>query len=268
MGERVVQPVIRGERRHVLAHHDRAGSASESIGMADHPAQLCQVDAGGLGQLHRLTRGGIADERQHVARQLHSRPRTRLAGMDDHRCELLERGLDPLVHLAVGAHHHGQLTLVGRPAAAADRRIDDVNALGLQISRELDCSLGADRGVDGDDCPRLRMRGELSDDLPHLLVVEHGDADDVSGRHVRDAVSQRRTELGQRRHGLGTHVEYRDTARPFHEPLGHGRTHVSETDIAEFRFVALTHEFAALSADDLSAVDVEDLAGDPLGLIR
>ena len=188
--------------------------------------------------------------------------------MDDHRRELLERGLDPVVHLAVGTHHHGQLTLVGRPAAAADRRIDHVNALGQQISRQLDGSLGADGGVNGDDCARLSMRGELTDDLAHLLVIEHGDADDVGDRYVSDAVGQRRAELGKGRHGLGAHIEYRDTTRPFHEALGHGRTHVSETDIAEFCVVAFTHEVAALSADDLSAVDVEDLAGDPFGLIR
>ena len=94
----------------------------------------CRSIPAGLGQLHRLAGRSETDEGQHVARQLHSGSRARLAGVHDHRGQLLERRLDPLVRPHVGTHHHRQLALLGRTSAAADGGVDDVNALGLQLS--------------------------------------------------------------------------------------------------------------------------------------
>ena len=81
--------------------------------------------------------------------------------------------------------------------------------------------------------PGLACAAELADHVAHLLVVEHGDADDVGGRDVGDAVGQRGAQLGQRRHRLGADIEHREPAGPVDQPLGHRRAHVAEPDVAE-----------------------------------
>ena len=102
-------------------------------------------------------------------------------------------GLDQLERLVGGTDHDRQLTFLGRPAATADRRVDDVNALRLQLFSQLDRGAGADRGMNRDHGAGLGIGRQLADDLAHLLVVEHRDADDVGGRDVGHAVGQDRT---------------------------------------------------------------------------
>ena len=260
------------QRLGVVAEHDRAGPAGLRVAVPHHPAQLLQVDARRLGQLLRLARRGEADERQHVARQLHPGSRARLAGMDHQRRPLLEHRLDPFVRLVVGADHDGQLALVGRAGATADRSVDDVDPLGLQLLGQLRS------GVVGSivewiamTVPGLACAAELADHLAHLLVVEHGDADDVGGGDIGDAVGQRGAEFGQRGHRLGAHVEDRQPAGPLDQSLGHRRALVAQPDVPELStslMSAALRSSRERSSDDLSAVDVEDLAGDPLGLIR
>ena len=108
-----------------------------SIGVTHHPTELSARSIPALvGQVHRLARGRIADEGQHVARQLHSRSRAGLTRVNDQRREQFEHGLDALVDIVVGADHDGELTLLGRARATADRRVDDVDALGLKLPGE------------------------------------------------------------------------------------------------------------------------------------
>ncbi len=84
------------------------------------------------------------------------------------------------------------------------------------------------------------MRRKLSDDLAYLFVVEHGDADDVGGGDVGDAVGEPGAHLGQRRHRIGTHVEHRQAARPVDQPLGDRPAHLPKADEAELD-VTCTH---------------------------
>ncbi len=120
------------------------------------------------------------------------------------------------------ADHHGQLALLRCAAAAGDRCVDDVNALRLKLFGELDGGAGTDRRMNGDHGAGLRICGQLTDDIAHLLVVEHRHADDVGGRDIGHAVGQRRALLGQRRHRLGAHVENRYPAGPLDQRLAIG----------------------------------------------
>jgi hypothetical protein len=206
--------------------------------MTDNPAELLQIDAAGLREPHRLARGGVTGECQHVAGQLHSRASPRRAGVNDHGPHLFERRLDPLVHLAVGADHDGQLTLLGGTAASGNRRVDDMNILRPQFIGEFDRRLRADGRMDRDDGSGLGVRCELTDDLAHLYVVEDGHADDVGDGDVGDAVRQGRPHFGQRRHSLGANIENHYPARPFDEALGHRRAHIAEADVAELQVLA------------------------------
>ncbi len=74
--------------------------------------------------------------------------------------------------------------------------------------------VSADRGVDRDDGAGLGVGRQLADYLAHLLVVEHGDADDVGGGDVGHAVGQAGALFDQRRHRLGPDVENRYPAGP------------------------------------------------------
>ncbi len=89
--------------------------------------------------LDRLARGGEADERQHVAGQLHPRSRAGLARVDHQRGPLLERRLDAFVGL-VGRRPTivASSPFLAAPATAADRRVDDVDALRRKLLGQFD----------------------------------------------------------------------------------------------------------------------------------
>ena len=71
--------------------------------------------------------------------------------MDDDSRPMFERRLDPLVDLALGAHHGGELALRRRGRAATDRRVDDVDALLFEFGGEFGCRRVADGRVDRND---------------------------------------------------------------------------------------------------------------------
>ena len=210
--------------------------------MADHAAELLQVDAACLGEPHRFTCGSVADEGQHVARQLHSRTGAGITRMNDHGRKLLEGGLDALIDLAVRTDHHRQFTLLGSHTATGYRGVHDVDVARLQFRRQLDGRFRADRGMNGDHGARLGVGGEFTDHLPHLSVVEHRHADDVGDRDVGDAIGKGGAGFGQWRHRLGAHVEHHDPTGPVDEALGHRRPHVAESDVAELGALRLAHD--------------------------
>ena len=122
--------------------------------------------------------------------------------------------------------------LLSDPTVPADKRVE-----------LLDKVLQAGGGVDDTAAALLRqtielLRGELADDVTHLLVVEHGDTDDIGGSDVGDVVGQRRTQLGQRGHRLGADVEHDEAARPVDKPLRHRRALIAQTDIPQLQRVA------------------------------
>jgi hypothetical protein len=94
--------------------------------------------------------------------------------------------------------------------------------------------------VNGDHSAGLGVGRQFADDLAHLCVVEHGDADDFGGGDVGHAVGQGGAGFGKWCHGLGADVENRDPARPFDQTLGHRGAHIAEADVAELR--VFTHD--------------------------
>ena len=104
---------------------------------------------------------------------------------------------------SLGTHHGRQLTEPRGPSAATDRRIDDVDALRFQLARQFLSGGVADRGVDRNDSAGLGAARQLTDHVAHLLVVEHGDTDDVGAGDVGDTVGQAGAPFGQRCHRLG-----------------------------------------------------------------
>ena len=119
--------------------------------MTHHPSERLQIQPGRLGEFHGLACRSVGGERQHVAGQLHSGARARLASVDDDRRPVFERRLDPLVDLAVGAHHGRELAFRGSGRAATDGRVDDVNALLFEFAGKFGCRRVADGRVDRDD---------------------------------------------------------------------------------------------------------------------
>ena len=96
------------------------------------------------------------------------------------------------------------------------------------------------------DLPKAKEQVLKAHDLTDLLVIEHRDADDVSGRHLGNAVGHRRAGFGQGGHRLGPHVENGQPSRPVDQPSGHRRAHVAQADVAELdvtvRHVVTPHE--------------------------
>ena len=228
--EGLVQEVVRLQRRHVVAEHDRARAAGDRVGVPHHLAEFLEVQPAGLGELRRLAGSGERDEVKHVAGQLHSRAGAGFAGMDHQRRPPRERLLDQLERLVVGADHDRHLTLLGGPRPAADRRVDDVDALRFELAGQVDGGGVADRGVDRDHGAGLGISRQFADDLAHLVVVEDRDADDVGGGHVGHAVGQRGAGLGEWRHRVDAHVEHREPAGPVDQPLGDRRAHIAQAD--------------------------------------
>ena len=122
---------------------------------------------------------------------------------------------------------------MGTGGATAHRCVDDVNPLWREFFGELHRCRVTDGGVDGDDGAGLDLGREFSDHLTYLCVVQHGDADEVGIRDIGQVVRRTRAGLDKRRHGLGPQIEDRQAAGPVDKPLGHGRTHVAQTDVPE-----------------------------------
>ena len=129
MQERPVQEVVRLKVFHVVAEHDRPGATGELVGVAHHTAERPAGPVRRPRPVSTPPRRGVGGEGQHVAGQLHPCARARLTGVDHQLSPMLERRFDAGVDFALGAHHGGELTLRAAPPAAADRRVDDMNAL-------------------------------------------------------------------------------------------------------------------------------------------
>jgi hypothetical protein len=84
---------------------------------------------------------------------------------------------------------------------------------------------------------------QLCDHLAHLLVIKHGDADDVGGGDGRNAIGQPRARLGQRSHRVDADIEHRQPAGPLHHALGHRRTHFAQADIAQLHIFGSRHRY-------------------------
>ncbi len=227
------------ENRHIVADHDRSRTTGDGVGMAYHPAQRLQVQAGPLGQVQRFAGRGESGEGDHIAGQFHPGCRARVAGVDHQRCPAFEDWLDPLVNRAGRTDHGGQVTGFGSAGTTADRCVDHVQSVRLPPSRQLHDSRIGDGGVDRDHGARRGVPGDLGDDRLHLGVVEHRDADQVGGGDLGQIGGDRHAGGGERRHRRPADVIDDQPARPIDQMPRHRGPHGAQPDIAEKR---LTHD--------------------------
>ena len=94
--------------------------------------------------------------------------------------------------------------------------------------------------MNGDHGAGLRIGGQLTDDIAHLLVVEHRHADDVGCRDIGHAVGKRRAFIGPNELRVTceetfpssspaeiAHILELRTKFPRHDQHGAGRVHLS-----------------------------------------
>ena len=121
----------------------------------------------------------------------------------------------------------------GGARTTADRRVDDVDALGLQLVGKFAAVVSLIVEWIAMTVPGLACAASsptTSRTCASLSTVTLMMSAAATSATLSASLAPC---LGQRRHRLGPDVEHRQAAGPVDQPLGHRRAHVAQADVAE-----------------------------------